>query len=584
MIKTPTRRRAGSLLALVAVLVAAPLAWGLGELSQKPGTAGCVSETGSGGACQDGRALLTALATTVSPDGRNVYVAAGDSSAVAVFDRDALTGALTQKPGVAGCTSEDGTGGLCRDGEGLRSAFDVVATRDGRSVYVAALASSAVTSFDRDAATGSLTQKAGAAGCVSDDGSGGACQDGTALAGAFRLAASPDGKNVYVTAHGSGAVAVFDRDPVTGALTQKPGSAGCISHDGTGGACQTAPALFGVDGAAVSPDGRNVYAVAEGSNAVVVFSRDSSTGALTATGCIADDGSGVGCQDGAALLGASSVTASPDGKTLYVASVNSAAVTVFDRDPATGALTQKPGTAGCVSEDGTAGACRDGVALEGAIGVDVSPDGKSVYVAARNVAAVAIFDRDAATGALTQKAGLPCISETGAGACADGTALEFPMSVASSPDNRSLYVAAAVSHAVAIFDRATPSEPPPAPSPPPDTLAPTVTGFAVTPRRFRVARDARASSGRARRGARLRLTLSERADARIVIARRVASRYKRVGTLTRRNLPAGRTRIRFSGRVGRRALAPGRYRASVKATDPAGNRSSATRASFRVVR
>jgi hypothetical protein len=32
------------------VLVLAPVAWALGELEQKPGNAGCVSETGTGGA------------------------------------------------------------------------------------------------------------------------------------------------------------------------------------------------------------------------------------------------------------------------------------------------------------------------------------------------------------------------------------------------------------------------------------------------------------------------------------------------------------------------------------------------------
>jgi hypothetical protein len=47
-----TRRRADRSCRL---LVAAPLALGAGELSQKPGRAGCVSEDGTGGLCQDGR-------------------------------------------------------------------------------------------------------------------------------------------------------------------------------------------------------------------------------------------------------------------------------------------------------------------------------------------------------------------------------------------------------------------------------------------------------------------------------------------------------------------------------------------------
>jgi hypothetical protein len=58
----------------------------------------------------------------------------------------------------------------------------------------------------------------------------------------------------------------------------------------------------------------------------------------------------------------------------------------------------------------------------------------------------------------------------------------------------------------------------------------------------------------------------------------------RGGALTRRNLAAGRDRIGFSGRIGRRALRPGRYRATLTATDLAGNRSRAHQVSFRVVR
>ena len=55
---------------------------------------------------------------TVSPDGKSVYVASESSGAVAVFDR-AADGALTQKAGTAGCVSETGSGGVCADGTAL---------------------------------------------------------------------------------------------------------------------------------------------------------------------------------------------------------------------------------------------------------------------------------------------------------------------------------------------------------------------------------------------------------------------------------------------------------------------------------
>jgi DNA-binding beta-propeller fold protein YncE len=602
----PAHRRGGALLALVALLGVAPLALGLGELSQKPGTAGCMSETGSGGACHDGKALDQAFGVVATADGRNAYIASSD--AVAVFERDSATGTLIQKQGVAGCVSQDGTGGLCRVAAALDSAIAVAASRDGKNVYVASPESDAVAVFDRDPATGTLTPKPGTAGCVSEDGSGGGCQDGTALDFTSDVPVSPDGTSVYVAGRGSAAVAVFDGDPVSGALTQKPGTAGCISETGSGGACQDGTALDGVAAVVVSPDGTNVYTVSASADAVAVFDRDPATGALAqkpgTAGCISETGSGGACQDGTALTGPFFMTVTGDGRSIYVTSSMSDAVAVFDRDPTTGALTQKPGTAGCISEDGSGGACQNGAALDTAASVAASPDGTSVYVAAAGSDAIAVFDRDPTTGALTQKTGLACVSETGSGACADGTNLDNAAGVATSPDGANVYVTAVASNAVAIFDRPTPSPRPSQPPAPPDTLAPTVTRFAVTPSRFRVARAATAigtrASGRSRRahrGSRLRFTLSERADARIAIARaglrhhagrhckgHRCTGYKLVGTLTRGNLPAGRTRIRFSGRIGTRALARGHYRATVKATDPAGSRSRAIRATFSVVR
>lgn len=68
------------------------------------------------------------------------------------------------------------------------------------------------------AATGGLTQKPGTADCISDDGSGGACTDGVALNIPDSVVVSPDGKNAYAASFGSDAVAVLDRDATTGKL------------------------------------------------------------------------------------------------------------------------------------------------------------------------------------------------------------------------------------------------------------------------------------------------------------------------------------------------------------------------------
>jgi DNA-binding beta-propeller fold protein YncE len=311
-----------------------------------------------------------------------------------------------------------------------------------------------------------LFQKPGTAGCISETGTGGACADGTALDGARSVTISADGKNAYVASSNSDAVAVFDRDTTTGALTQKEGSGACWSDLGSaGGACIPGPGLDGAGSVAITADGKNAYVASNNSDAVASFERDTTTGALIQNlfpnPCTSETGS-PGCADGTALDGAYSVATSADGKSAYVASTNSDAVAIFDREPTAGGLIQKSGFGGCISETGTGVACIDGVALDGARSVAISPDGKSAYVASFTSDAVASFDRDtstgATTGALTQKFGLDaCISELGPGApeCLPGSGLAGAVSVAISPDGKSAYVASFASSAVAIFDRDT---------------------------------------------------------------------------------------------------------------------------------
>jgi plastocyanin len=128
------------------------------------------------------------------------------------------------------------------------------------------------------------------------------------------------------------------------------------------------------------------------------------------------------------------------------------------------------------------------------------------------------------------------------------------------------------------------------PGPGGDSTRPSVTRFALSRTRFRVGGDATARGARKRtkRGSAFRFRLSEAADVRIAIARAVRrggrTRYVARGSLRRRNLDAGPASISFSGRIGRAALAAAAYRATITATDDAGNRSLPKRASFRVVR
>lgn len=447
--------------------------------------AGCVSETGSLGACVDGTALDGATGVTLSPDGASVYVASETSRSVSVFSRDPNTGAIEQLPGTDACVSDSGTNGGCADGTALVGPRSVALSPDGNNLYFPATTAAAIAVFARDPVTGALRQLAGTSGCISESGTNGACAVGRALSGARSAAVSPDGASVYVASYFSDAVAVFSRDAATGALTQLPDASGCASETGSGGACADGAALDGARTVVVSPDGANVYVAAETSGAISVFARDQLTGALTqlagSAACVSQTGTEGTCVDGRALGGAGGIAVSADGAFVYVASFGSDAVATFSRDPGTGALAQLTGTAGCVSETGNGGSCVDGTALDRARSLALSPDGSSMYVAAEVSDAIAVLSRDATTGTLRQLPGSAgCVSETGtAGACSDGVALDAARSVSVSADGGSVYAASFGSSAVSIFSRdpttgaltqlGAPPTPPP-PSPPDEVL------------------------------------------------------------------------------------------------------------------
>jgi sugar lactone lactonase YvrE len=121
-----------------------------------------------------------------------------------------------------------------------------------------------------------------------------------------------------------------------------------------------------------------------------------------------------------------------------------------------------------------------------------------------------------------------------------------------------------------------------------DQVAPEVRRVAVSNRRFATAPRNGRPSRRPARGTILRLGLTEPATVDIRVARRTGPGHWQQRDVIERTLPRGRHGIVFRGRVRRgerlRALTPGRFRFSIRATDPSGNRSTSTHRSGREFR
>jgi DNA-binding beta-propeller fold protein YncE len=373
----------------------------------------------------------------------------------------------------------------------MSGARDVAISPDGKNVYVAAPGSDAVAVFDRDGGDGHLTQSGADDGCVSGAGAGG-CVDGRAIDEPTSVVVSPDGAEVYVGSQGlNGGIAVLQREPETGDLSQEPGAAGCVNDAGTNCA-DGLPEMVGLESLALGPDGKTLYAMSPARDAVTLYSRNAETGALTPipapAGCIVGKAAnGCGVVTGLGEPRSLAFSSIGDGENAYLASERRDAILVFDRDASTGALIQKAGTAGCVSntgrsdpmQAGTDGACANGVAMDAVDSIAVAPDGGALYATTGESDGVVVFER-AADGTIAQRPGTAgCITETGfedtdlpwtEGTCEDGRGLLGADGIVAGADSGHVYTSARYG-GVGAFDVVAPPgpEPPVAapPAPPP---------------------------------------------------------------------------------------------------------------------
>jgi hypothetical protein len=190
-----------------------------GMLDQHSGTSGgCVSVGGqidnAANRCKVGGGSLTSPGeVAISPDSGSVYVGSGAAVTALPLVADGRLDVPAGCVGGAGCPSVAG---------GFTTALKLVATSDG---LIVSTFGDLIAFFSRDPATSALTQLPGKLGCMTADGSGGACETLAGLDGDSHthtlLAADPAGMNVYATSdkHGMLASIVRDYSPVCHTVT-----------------------------------------------------------------------------------------------------------------------------------------------------------------------------------------------------------------------------------------------------------------------------------------------------------------------------------------------------------------------------
>jgi 6-phosphogluconolactonase (cycloisomerase 2 family) len=352
-------------------------------------------------------------------------------------------------PVFRGCVMDNDTGhDACGlTADGLGGAIDVSISEDGRSLYTVGRQDSAITTFNRDPGTGAIAP----VGCVDDNDTGpDSCGQSTnGLDGTFYMELSPDGRFAYASSNLDSAIVSFSRNTTTGALTPL----GCVDDNDTGPdtCAQSVDGLDTTESFVISPDGTSLYAPGLGDDAIVMFKRDPQTGALSPQGCIDDNDTGPeNCaQTADGLDSVYFLEMSADGRFLYSASTGDSAVAIFQRDPATGGLTPR----GCV-DDVERGADNCGQSMEGLGGArSLKLEGQYLYVAGREDDSLATLVRNPVTGALTPRG---CVddNDTGPDRCRrTSNGMDTPRSIDITEDGRWLYVAATGDDALVRFRR-----------------------------------------------------------------------------------------------------------------------------------
>ena len=212
-------------------------AGGLGVFEKKNDTLAFVQYHEAGGQLKGVRDA------TISPDGKWVYAPAYISGTLGVFRRDAQTGKVEVVQIVANADEKV---------SGIAGAFRVVASQDGKHVYLSSGRFGGDQSVSAFEVLADGTLKQFQVINRADEGF-------EMFEGGNSLTLSADGRMLYVVASMSDGLFRFKRDPATGRLTLLGAQqVGDLAKPGSAGVC-------------LSPDGKFLYVADESSSSIVVY-------------------------------------------------------------------------------------------------------------------------------------------------------------------------------------------------------------------------------------------------------------------------------------------------------------------------